>query len=300
MRVFLTGATGFIGSAIVRELLGTGHQVLGLARSDQAAARLATAGAHVHRGSLEDLDSLRAGAAEADGVIHTAFVHDFSNLTASGETDLRAIAALGDALAGSGRPLVVTSGTAHLPTGHLATENDSPSPKAAAKHRIASEEQTLALAARGVRSSLVRLPPSVHGDGDTAFVPTLIGVARKTGVSAYVGEGQNRWPAVHRLDAARLFRLALEKGGAGDRFHGVADEGVPMREIAATIGRHLGVPVSAKSPEEAAAHFGWLAHFVAIDCPSSSAQTRQQLGWQPVHPGLLEDLDHGTYFKASA
>jgi nucleoside-diphosphate-sugar epimerase len=298
MKVFLTGATGFIGSAIVRELLGAGHQVLGLARSDQGVAQLTAAGALVHRGSLEDLESLKAGASASDGVIHTAFVHDFSKLAAAGETDLNAIGALGDALAGSGRALVVTSATAHLSSGTLGTENDRPAADARAKHRIASEEATLALAERGVRSSLVRLPPSVHGDGDQAFVPTLIRVARQTGVAAYVGDGSNRWPAVHRLDAARLFRLAMEKGAPGSRFHGIADQGVPMREIAATIGRHLGIPVVGKSVEEAAAHFGWLAHFVAIDCPSSSDQTQRQLHWHPTHPSLLDDLDHGTYFES--
>jgi nucleoside-diphosphate-sugar epimerase len=298
MKVFVTGATGFIGSAVVQELLATGHQVTGLARSESGAAALATAGAQVHRGSLEDLDSLRAGARASDGVIHTAFIHDFSNMPAAGKADRVAIESLGEALAGSGRPLVVTSGTAHLPPGRPGTEADMPDRSAAVAHRIASEELTVALAERNVRASLVRLPPSVHGDGDHQFVPHVIGVARKTGVSAYVGDGLNRWPAVHRLDAARLFRLALERGAPGARYHGVADEGVAIREIAAVIGRRLGIPVVAKTREEAADHFGWLAHFLAIDCPASSTLTRRELGWQPEHPGLIRDLEDGRYFGA--
>jgi nucleoside-diphosphate-sugar epimerase len=297
MRVFVTGATGFIGSAIVAELLAAGHEVLGLARSEEAAASLAAAGAEVHRGSLEDLDSLRSAAAATDGVIHTAFIHDFLDLAAAGETDRQAIETLGDALAGSGRPLVVTSGVAHLPPGRLSTEEDAPDPGSVAVHRIASEASTLALASRGVRAMLVRLPPSVHGDGDHGFVPALFGIARSQGVSAYVGEGRNRWPAVHRLDAAHLFRRALETGAAGARYHGVADEGVPMRDIAGVLGRRLNVPVVAKAPEEAGGHFGWLAHFVAIDCPASSAQTQERLGWRPRHPGLLADMDRAHYFE---
>jgi len=253
----------------------------------------------IRRGRLGERalrQGLRRGAAAADGVIHTAFIHDFSNLTAAGETDLRAIEALGGALADSGRPLVVTSGTAHLAPGRIGTENDAPDPGSAAKHRIASEEATLAMASRGVRTSLVRLPPSVHGDGDHAFVPALIAIARQKGVSGYVGDGSNRWPAVHRLDAAHLFRLALEKGSAGARYHGVADEGVPVRDVAAVIGRRLSLPVVAKSREEAAEHFGWLAHFLAIDCPASSALTQERLGWRPSQPGLIPDLDREHYF----
>jgi nucleoside-diphosphate-sugar epimerase len=297
MRVFVTGATGFIGTAVVQELIGAGHQVLGLARSDAAAKSLAAAGVEVHRGSLDDAESLRRGAAGSDGVIHTAFIHDFSNIAAAGETDKLAIEALGAALAGSGRPFVVTSGTAHLRPGRLGTEDDAPDRSSAATHRIASEEAAIALASRGVRVSVVRLPPSVHGDGDHGFVPGLIGIAREKGVSAYVGDGFNRWPAVHRLDAAHLFRLALEKGPAGSRFHGVADEGVPTRDIADVIGRRLGVPVVAKSLEQAAGHFGWLGSFFALDVPASGTRTQERLGWRPRQSGLLSDLERGHYFE---
>jgi nucleoside-diphosphate-sugar epimerase len=298
MRVFVTGASGFIGSAIVKELTTAGHQVLGLARSDASATSLVAAGAEVQRGSLEDLESLRGGAAATDGVIHAAFIHDFVDLAAAGETDRLAIEALGAALADSGRPLIVTSGTAHLTPGRLGTEDDVPDPNSVAKHRIASEETTLALASRGIRSSLLRLPPSVHGDGDHGFVPALIGIARQKGVSAYVGDGRNHWPAVHRLDAAHLYRLILEKGSAGARYHGIADQGVPVREIAEVIGRRLNLPVVSKSREEAADHFGWLAHFISIDCPASSAQTQERLGWHPTQPGLLPDLDRDQYFAS--
>jgi nucleoside-diphosphate-sugar epimerase len=297
MRVFVTGATGFIGSALVKELLGAGYGVVGLARSDLAAASLSRAGATPHRGSLEEPESLRSAAAAADGVVHTAFIHDFKDLGAAGVTDRLAIEALGAALAGSGKPLVVTSGTAHLASGRPGTEGDPPDPRSPAKHRIASEEATLELASRGVRSSLVRLPPSVHGDGDHGFVPALIGIARAKGVAAYPGDGRNRWPAVHRLDAARLFRLALEKGAAGARYHGVADEGIPVREIAEVIGRRLGVPVVGLAPDAIEGHFGWLGHFFGIDCPASSALTRERLGWAPTEPGLLADLDRSAYFE---
>jgi len=298
MRVFVTGATGFIGSAIIQELLGAGHQVLGLARSAAAAQALVAAGAEAHRGALDDFDSLQRGAAASDGVIHTAFVHDFSAYAAAGETDRRAVEALGAALVGSGRPLVVTSGIAILTPGRLGTENDAPDPTAAAAPRIPSEEAVQALAAQGVRASVVRLPPSVHGPGDHAFVPALIGIARDKGTSACVGDGLNRWSAVHRLDAARLFRLALEKGTAGARYHGVADVGVPIRDIAGVIGRHLNVPVVAKSAGEAADHFGWLSYFLGVDCPASSTLTQQQLGWHPSQPTLLADLEQGHYFES--
>jgi nucleoside-diphosphate-sugar epimerase len=295
MRVFVTGATGFIGSAIVRELLDAGHRVLGLARSDAAAASLAAAGAEVHRGSLEDFESLAAGARACGGVIHTAFIHDFSNYAPAAEKDRRAIQTLGTTLAGSDRPFIVTSGTLLVQRqGPLATEEEAPNPSFPRK----SEEAALAVAARGVRVAVVRLPPSVHGDGDHGFVPALIAIARQKGVSAYVGDGFNRWPAVHRLDAAHLYRLVLEKGSAGAKYHGVADEGVPFRDIAGVIGRRLNVPVVARSPQEAADHFGWLAHFVGIDCPASSAQTQERLGWRPTQPGLIPDLDRPSYFDS--
>jgi nucleoside-diphosphate-sugar epimerase len=298
MRVFLTGATGFIGSAIVRELLAAGHQVLGLTRSDAAADALARSGAEAHRGDLSERESLVAGARACDGVIHTAFIHDFSNYAAACATDRLAIEAMGAAFAGSDRPLIVTSGTALVAPGRLATEVDGPARGPSSLPRVASEEAAAEMAARGVRVLVVRLPPSVHGDGDHGFVPLLIGIAREKGISAYPADGLNRWPAVHRLDAARLFRLALEKGSAGARYHGVADEGVPFRDIAGVIGRRLNVPVVSKAPEEAADHFGWFAHFAAIDNPTSSALTRQQLGWHPARPGLIADLDRPSYFGA--
>jgi nucleoside-diphosphate-sugar epimerase len=297
MRVFVTGATGFIGTAVVRELIDAGHQVLGLARSDAGAKSLVAAGAEVHRGSLEDLDSLRSGAAAADGVIHTAFIHDFSNYGPAAEADRRAIETLGAAVAGSDRLFVVTSGTLLVQRqGALATEKYAPNPNFPRK----SEEAALVLAARGVRASVLRLPPSVHGNGDHGFVPRLIGIAQEKGVSAYIGDGLNRWPAVHRLDAAHLYRLVLEKGTAGANYHGVADEGVPTREIAAAIGHGLNVPVVSKSREEAADHFGWLAHFFGTDAPASSAQTRERLGWRPVQPGLIADLNAEHYFEHAA
>jgi nucleoside-diphosphate-sugar epimerase len=290
MRIFVTGATGFVGSAVVQELIGAGHQVLGLARSEDGAASLAAAGAGVHRGSLEDLDSLRSGAASADGVIHTAFIHDFSNYAPAAEKDRLAIAALGAA----DRPMVVTTGTLLLERkGPLATEDDASNPNFPRK----SEEAALELASRGLRVSVVRLPPSVHGDGDHGFVPHLIAVAREKGVSAYVGDGQNRWPAVHRLDAAHLYRLAIEEGSAGARYHGVADEGVPFRDIAGVIGRRLNVPVVSKSPEEAGGYFTWLSRFVGVDAPASSAQTQERLGWRPTRPSLIADIDGPSYFK---
>jgi nucleoside-diphosphate-sugar epimerase len=293
MRIFVTGATGFIGTAVVQELIDAGHRVLGLARSDAAAKFLVAAGADVHRGSLEDLESLRSGAAAADGVIHTAFIHDFSNYGPAAEADRRAIETLGGALAGSARSLIVTSGTLVLQAqGSLATEEDSPNPTFPRK----SEDAALALAAREVRAFVLRLPPSVHGIGDHGFVPRLISIAREKGISAFMGDGLNRWPAVHRIDAAHLYRLVLEKGSAGASYHGVADEGVTTREIAEVIGRHLNLPVVSKSREEAADHFGWMARFFGIDGPASSAQTRDRLGWQPVQPGLIADLNADHYF----
>jgi len=292
MRVFVTGATGFVGSVVVRELIDAGHQVLGLARSDAGAKSVAAAGAEVHRGDLHDLESLRRGAEAADGVIHTAFIHDFSNYGPAAEADRRAIETIGAVLLGFDRPLIVTSGSLVVAPGRIATEDDATSPNFPRK----SEEAALAIASRGVRVSVVRLAPSVHGKGDHGFVPRLIALAREKGVSAYVEDGLNRWPGVHRLDAARLYRLALEKGSAGARYHGVADEGVSAREIAAVIGRRLHVPVVSKSREAAADHFGWIGQFFAMDGPASSAQTRIRLGWQPTQPGLLADLD-ANYFE---
>lgn len=292
MRVFVTGATGFIGQAIVHELRGAGHRVLGLARSDAGAAALEAAGAQVHRGSLEDLDALQRGAAEADGVIHTAFVHDFSRYAASAEIDAQAIDAMAATLAGTNRPLVVTAGTLGLPPGRLATEDDALSPAMPRR----SEAAALAAVAQGVRAMVVRLSPSVHGDGDHGFVPMLIAKAREQGFAMIVGDGDNRWPAVHRLDAARLYRLALERGTAGARFHGVADEAIPMRSIAQCIADRLGVPVRSTTIEEAAALLGFLGHAIAADGPTSSTKTQAALDWHPTQPGLLHDLAHGRYF----
>jgi nucleoside-diphosphate-sugar epimerase len=298
MRVLVTGPTGWIGSVVVRELLAAGNQVAGLARSDSSAARATAAGAEVVRGSLEDLDGLRAAAAAADGVIHTGYIHDFSptgDPAAAAAVDGRAIAAFGDALAGTGKPLVVASGLPHPPAGGVSTE-EVLSPENPAHPRV-SEPAALAVAKRGVRASVVRLPPSVHGEGDYWFIPIFIGLARKTGVSAYIGDGANVWPAVHRVDAARLFRLALEQAPAGTLLNAVADEGVPFRDIAEVIGRHLGVPAKSISAPEAAGHFGTLAGFASFDIPASSAVTRERFGWEPAEPGLIADLDAGHYFR---
>jgi nucleoside-diphosphate-sugar epimerase len=304
MKVFVTGATGFIGSAVVRKLLAAGHQVLGLARTDAAAAALTSAGAEVHRGSLTDLDSLRSGAVASDGVIHLAFIHDFSDYQGAAQTDLRAIETIGAALEGSNKPFVITSGTmmltSILPQGRIGTEKDVADAGSVAP-RVASENAALALAKRGVRSSVVRLAPSVHGEGEhgfrAGFVSVLISIARTKGVSGYASDGSNRWPAVHRLDAAHLFCLALEKAPAGSVLHGAADEGVPTRAIAEAIGRRLDLPVVSISPENAGEHFGWLGMAVSTDNPTSSALTRELLGWHPVQPDLLADLDHDYYFQ---
>jgi nucleoside-diphosphate-sugar epimerase len=325
MRVFVTGATGFIGKAVVQELIGAGHTVTGLARTDAAAKALTAAGVAPHRGSLDDPESLRRGAAAADGAIHLAFIHGLPGaslggrlrillgglpggivsrfLAVSAQADRGAIDALASAFEGSGRPLVTTFGVMGLDhAGPLAarpaTEADDPDPRSPGAGRADAEAVVRGWASRGVRASIVRLAPSVHGDGDTGLVPQMIATARKTGRSAYVGDGANRWSAVHRLDAARLVRLALEKGLAGARYHGVADEGVPMLDIAGVIGRRLDLPVIDMQPRAALKHFGWLGAFVGIDNPASSAWTQTQLGWRPERPGLLADLGSAGYFKS--
>lgn len=296
MRVFVTGASGFIGSAVVSELIAAGHQVVGLARSDSSARALEAAGAQVHRGDLDNVESLRAGAEPAEGVIHLAFKHDFADYGGAAELDRQAIETLGDVLAGSNRPLVVTSGLAGFRLGRKMTEDDAASPDSP---RF-SEQAALEFTSRGVRVSVLRLPPSVHGEGDHGFVPRLIDIAREKGVAAYPGDGSNRWPAVHRLDAARLFRLALESAPAGARLHAIDDRGVPVRDIAATIGHHLGLPVTAVPADQALDHFGWLGSFFSLDVPASSAITRELLGWRPTQQGLLEDLEQGHYFTDRA
>lgn len=298
MRVFVTGATGFIGSAVVRELLDAGHQVAGLARSDTGAAALTAAGAEVIRGSLEDLDSLRSGAADSDGVIHTAYIHDFSennDAAAYARVDRGAIETIGEALAGSGRPLVVAAGIPVPEPGQVTTEADA-APENPAYPRV-SEPVATSLAGRGVRVSAVRMPLTVHGRGDHGFVPALIGIARARGLSAYVEDGSNRWAAVHRLDAAHLFRLALETAPAGTRLNAIGDEGVPFREIAEVIGRHLDLPAVSLSREDAQGHFGLFALFASINAPASSELTQKQFGWHPSQPGLMADLDEGHYFE---
>jgi nucleoside-diphosphate-sugar epimerase len=300
MRVFVTGATGYIGSAVVRELIDAGHQVVGLARSDTAAAALAAAGAEVHRGALDDLDGLRAGAAAADGVTHHAFnnISETTDMAASARVDFRAVEAIGAALEGTGKAFVVTSGTLALTPGRLGTEADAPDPDSVAAPRVPTEVAVMAMAERGVRASVVRLAPSVHGEGDKrGFVPSLISIARAKGVSGFVGDGSNRWPAVHRLDAARLFRLALEAAPAGSRLHGAGEEGVPFRDIAEAIGRQLNLPVVSISAAQARDHFGFLAAMVSIDNPTSSALTQERLGWSPDGPGLIADIEHGHYFE---
>jgi nucleoside-diphosphate-sugar epimerase len=293
MRVFVTGATGFVGSAVVADLIAAGHSVTGLARSDAGAATLTAMGANVHRGSLEDQASLRSGAAASEGVLHLGFNHDFSKFIENRELDRRAILALGEELKGSERPLIVTSGVALLAPGRLATEDD-----AAARHspRV-SEAAAEDLMTQGIRAGVVRLPPTTHGEGDHGFVPRLIAIAREKGAAAYIGDGNNRWPAAHRIDAARVYRLALEQGASARRYHAIAEEGVPFKVIAEVIGKRLGVPVVSKSADEAEAHFGWFGRFVAVDVPTSSAKTRATLGWEPKEKGLIEDLDQPYYFN---
>lgn len=294
MRVFITGASGWIGSATTTELLAAGHQVLGLARSDAAAATIAGLGAEVRRGDLADLDSLRAGATECDAVVHLGYHHDFSQMPEAAELDRAAIETLGEALEGSGRPLVIASGLLGLATGRPATERDLPRPDV--HPRTANAAAALAFADRGVRSVVARFAPTVHGAGDHGFVATLVAIAREKGVSAFVGDGANRWPAVHRLDAADLVRRAVEDAPAGSILHASAEEGVTGRAIADAIGRGLDLPVVPVPVERAGEHFGWLGQFFGADIPATSELTRELLGWSPSRPGLVEDLDAGHYF----
>lgn len=296
MKVFVTGASGFVGTAVVQELLKAGHQVLGLARSEASAAKLTAAGAKVHYGDLEDLDSLRHGAAESEGVIHCGFIHDFTRFPEVCAVDEQAINAMAQVLAASSRPLIVTSGMALASPGKIATEV-MPSPFNPAWPR-ASERAAEAAAAMGVRAAILRLPPSVHGDGDKhGFIPILVNTAREKGFSAYIGEGQNRWNAGHRLDAASLYRLALEQATPGARYHANTEEGIKLKNIAEVIGAQLNLPVKSISAEEAAGHFGWFAHMAALDCPASSAWTQEHLKWHPSHPLLLTDIENGIYTR---
>jgi nucleoside-diphosphate-sugar epimerase len=297
MRVFVTGASGWIGSAVVSELIHAGHEVTGLARSDASAAAVQNAGAEVVRGSLDDLDALAHAAAAADGVIHTAYIHDFSQMEAAAATDRRVIETLGEALTDSGKPLVVTTGTGVLQPGRPVTEDDRHDPSTAGHPRRENETVALGLADRGVRASIIRPAPSVHGNGDHGFVARLVEIARQQGASGYVGDGANRWPAVHRLDAAQLYRLALEQAPAGTVYHAVGDEGVPTRDIAEVIARHLSLPLVSVDPDQAADHFGWLGAFFSWDAPASNALTRERLGWEPTHQGLIADLEVGFYFE---
>ncbi|MBR9765857.1 MAG: SDR family oxidoreductase [Rhodobacteraceae bacterium] len=300
MKILVTGANGFVGSAVVQDLLQAGHKVIGLVRSAAAAATLTALGAEAAVADLRQRDALREAVSGVDGVIHTAFNHDFSRFMENCEADGAAITLMGEELAGSGRPLVIASAIGVLPKAGIVTEADAPVPAGAPGRnpRALSEEVAQRVAATGVPVSSVRLPLSVHGAGDHAFVPALIGIARQRNLSAYVGAGDNHWPAVHRRDAARLFRLAVEAGAADAQYHAVAEEGVPFRQIAEAIGKGLNVPVGAVAPEEAAAHFTWFEHFAEMNVMASSAETRRVLGWDPTGPALLSDLEEGGYFDA--
>lgn len=295
MRVFVTGASGFVGSAIVNELIAAGHQVLGLVRSNKGAEQVAASGAEPLLGDVNDINILHQGATTCDAVIHTAFNHDFSQFKANCEADRKVIEAFGNALAGTGKPLVITSGVGILSYDRMVNEDDAVNVNSDVMPRAASEEAAAVAAGKGVNIYIVRLPPSVHGAGDHGFVPMVINMAREKGESAYVGEGQNRWPAVHRFDAASLYRLIVEKQPSLKILHAVAETGVPFREIAETIGKGLNLPVVSKSGDGIAAHFGWFAHFASIDCPASSAKTREALGWEPKEPGLVGDIS-ACYF----
>ena len=297
MRVFVTGASGWIGSAVVSDLIEAGHQVTGLARSDASAVAVQDAGAEVVRGSLDDLDTLGRAAAAADGVIHTAYIHDFSQMEAAAATDRHVIETLGAALQDSDRPLVVTTGTGVLHPGRPVTEDDRHDPSTPGHPRRDNETVALGLAARGVRLSIIRPAPSVHGNGDHGFVARLVEIARERGASGYIGDGANRWATVHRRDAAHLYRLALEQAPAGSVFHAVGEEGVATRDIAEVIARHLSLPLVSVDPDQAADHFGWLGAFFAWDAPASNALTRERLGWEPTHQGLIADLEEGSYFE---
>jgi nucleoside-diphosphate-sugar epimerase len=305
MRVFVTGASGWIGSAVVPELISAGHQVVGLARSDAAFAKLTATGATALRGTIDDLDILRREAAASDGVIHLAFKHDIAfsgGFQDAAEADRRAIETFGETLAGTERPFVIASGVLGLAPGQIVTERDGQDPIPAwmpggPAQRLANAQMTLAFASRNIRSSIVRLAPTVHGDGDHGFMATLVSIAQDKGTSGYIGDGANRWTAVHRRDAARLFRLALEQAPAGSTLHAVADQGVPIRDVAEVIGRHLHAPVVSIAPENAGAHFSWMGAFIGIDQPASSDLTRELLEWQPTQPGLIDDLDQGHYFQ---
>jgi nucleoside-diphosphate-sugar epimerase len=297
MRVFVTGASGWIGLATVADLLAAGHQVLGLARSDDSATALEALGAEVHRGSLDDLDSLRLGAKASEAVVHLGYNHNFSDMAGAAATDRGAIEALGSTLIGTGHPFVIASGVLGLGDGAVATEQMTADPSV--HPRIANAELALGFADQGVRSASVRFAPTVHGPGDHGFIAILVGIARDKGVSAYVGDGSNRWPAVHRLDAARLVRLAAESAPAGSSLHAIAEQGVPTRAIAEAIGAGLGLPVASVSADEAADHFGWMGRFFGVDSQASSTWTREQLGWEPTHATLLEDLAEGSYFQTA-